>query len=82
MFNAPAALETYATVFEQENALDKFEAFASENGPIFYGLPLNEGHVVLERATWSVAETLPAAGTQIVPFHAGATLNWRFAGKF
>lgn len=81
MFNAPAALETYATVFDQENALDKFEAFASENGPNFYGLPLNEGQVVLERATWSVAETLPAAGTQIVPFHAGASLDWRFVGK-
>lgn len=81
MFNAPAALETYATVFEQENALDKLEAFASENGPNFYGLPLNDGQIMLERARWSVADRLPAAGAHIVPFHAGSALDWRFVGK-
>ena len=42
IFNAPFALESYAAVFDEEDALDKFEAFASENGPRFYGLPLNE----------------------------------------
>ena len=30
-----AAIELYAEVFEQENALDKLEAFASLNGPTF-----------------------------------------------
>ncbi len=33
IFNAPFALESYAAVFEEEGALDRFEAFASENGP-------------------------------------------------
>jgi len=50
IFNAPFALESYATVFEEEGALDRLEAFASENGPRFYGLPLNEETVTLERA--------------------------------
>ena len=50
IFNAPFALESYASVFEEEGALDRFEAFASENGARFYGLPLNEGTVTLERA--------------------------------
>ncbi|MGZ8351377.1 MAG: dihydroorotase, partial [Allosphingosinicella sp.] len=47
IFNAPFALETYAMVFEEENALDRLEAFASEHGPLFYGLPLNQGEIVL-----------------------------------
>jgi dihydroorotase len=79
IFNAPFALESYATVFEEEGALDRLEAFASENGPGFYGLPLNAERVVLERGEVTVPESLPAAGTRIVPFHAGETLRWRFA---
>jgi dihydroorotase len=79
IFNAPFALETYATVFDEEGAIDRFEAFASENGPLFYGLPLNEGQVVLERAPTVVPESLPAAGTRIVPFKAGESLAWRIA---
>jgi len=78
IFNAPFALEAYAGVFEAEGALDKFQGFASEHGPRFYGLPLNEGTVTLERAETLVPESLPAAGTRVVPFLAGETLGWRF----
>ncbi len=77
IFNAPFALESYAGVFEAEKALDRFEGFASEHGPRFYGLPLNEGTVTLERAETVVPVSLPAAGTSLVPFHAGETLEWR-----
>ena len=80
IFNAPFALESYAGVFEAEDALDRLEGFASEHGPRFYGLPLNEGTVTLERAETAVPERLPAAGTSLVPFHAGETLGWRFIG--
>jgi dihydroorotase len=75
IFNAPFALESYATVFEEDGALDRFEAFASENGPNFYGLPLNDGTVTLERAEAEVPDEI--AG--LVPFHAGETLRWRLA---
>jgi dihydroorotase len=75
IFNAPFALETYAMVFEEEGALDRLEAFASENGPHFYGLPLNEGEIVLERAQAMV----PGRTSDIVPFLAGETLGWRVA---
>lgn len=78
LFNAPFALESYASVFEAEGALDRFEGFASEHGPRFYGLPLNEGQVTLERAETVVPDSLPAAGATIVPFQAGETLGWRF----
>jgi dihydroorotase len=77
IFNAPFALETYATVFEEEGALDRLEAFASENGPRFYGLPLNDRRVVLERAPVMVPDALGAVGTSLVPFLAGQTLGWR-----
>ena len=78
IFNAPVALETYAAVFEEEHALDRLEGFASENGPRFYGLSLNSGTVAIEKTPWRVDESV-AAGT-LVPFQAGATCRWRFAG--
>ena len=80
IFNAPFAIESYAKVFDEEGALDRLEAFASENGPRFYGLPLNEERIVLERAPVTVPDTIPAAGTSVVPFHAGETLPWRLQG--
>ena len=77
IFNAPFALECYASVFEEEGALDRLEAFASENGPRFYGLPLNEGRIVLERSPVKVPETRRAGESRVVPFRAGETLSWR-----
>ncbi|WP_129791938.1 dihydroorotase [Sphingosinicella sp. CPCC 101087] len=79
IFNAPFAIESYAAVFEAEGALDKFEAFASENGPRFYGLPPNEERIVLERAPVTVPESIAAAGSRLIPFQAGETLPWRIA---
>lgn len=76
-FNAPLALSAYATVFEEMNALQHFEAFCSENGPNFYGLPLNEGTVELTRTQVTQPETLPLGDDDIVPFLAGQTLNWK-----
>jgi len=80
IFNAPYALESYASVFEAEGALDRFEAFASENGARFYGLPLNDGTVTLERADTQVPQRIEAQGFELVPFHAGETLGWRLVG--
>ena len=79
IFNAPYALESYASVFEEEGALDRLEAFASENGPRFYGLPMNEETVTLERSATQVPERIDLGFTDIVPFHAGETLRWRLA---
>lgn len=76
IFNAPFALESYATVFEEEAALDRLEAFASLNGAGFYGLPVNEATVSLERQETPVPEEIEG----LVPFHAGEVLRWRFLG--
>jgi len=85
IFNAPFALESYLEVFDQEGALDHFEGFASLHGPAFYGLPVNEETVTLERAETVVPDALGLIGEEIVPWHAvpwhaGQTLGWRFAG--
>ena len=77
IFCAPHALEAYASVFEEEGALDKLEGFASEHGPRFYGLPLNAGQVVLERQENLVPERIAAGGGEVVPWMAGEMLAWR-----
>ena len=77
IFNAPYALESYARAFDEEAALDKLEGFASEYGPRFYDLPLNEGTITLEKAVVQVPDRLPAADTMIVPFHAGENIGWQ-----
>ena len=76
IFNAPFALESYVQVFEDENSLDRFEVFASLNGPRFYGLPINEDRITLERS----GQEVPASIDGLVPFHAGETLRWKLAG--
>jgi dihydroorotase len=81
IFTAPTALELYAQVFEEEEALDRFEGFASEHGARFYGLKLNEGTVTLRRTAQTVPELVAeGAGPVVVPFLAGETLRWRFEG--
>ncbi|MEB3246921.1 MAG: dihydroorotase [Synechococcus sp.] len=75
IFNAPHALESYAEVFDQENALDRLEAFASLNGPAFYNLPANTDRITLERQDQLVPELVNG----LVPFHAGEILSWKVA---
>ncbi|PHR19533.1 MAG: dihydroorotase [Sphingopyxis sp.] len=79
IFNAPFALESYAAIFEEEGALERLEGFASVHGANFYGLPVNEAMVSLERSEIAVPDTIDANGATLVPFHAGAALPWRIA---
>ncbi len=76
VFNAEAALSVYADVFEQEGALQHFEAFCSENGPRFYDLPLNEGTATLTRRPTPVAESVGEGDNTFVPYRAGESLTW------
>jgi dihydroorotase len=79
LFNAAFALEAYAQVFDEEGALDRLEAFASLNGPAFYGLPVNEGSVRLERAALPVPGFIGEGSQAIVPYGAGGSFGWRLA---
>nr|WP_206022118.1 dihydroorotase [Halomonas bachuensis] len=77
-YTAPAAIELYATAFEQAGALDRLEGFASHYGPDFYGLPRNADSITLVREEWTLPASLPYAdGQRIVPLKAGETLAWK-----
>ena len=77
IFNAPFALESYIQVFDDEDALGNFEAFASLNGPNFYGMAPNEERITLEKAPVDVPREVDGGAAPIVPFNAGETLAWR-----
>lgn len=79
-YTALHAMELYATAFEQAGRLEALEAFASLNGPAFYGLPVNSGTLTLERAPFLVPETLAMGDDSLVPLAAGETLEWRLQG--
>lgn len=76
IYNVAASLSVYASVFEAEGVLDRLEAFASRNGPGFYGLPINEETITLEKRGLDVPEALQVGDDQIHPYHAGETLDW------
>lgn len=76
-YSAPAALELYAELFEQFDAMDKLEGFASHFGADFYGLPRNPDRVTLEKETWTVAEEIEIGGQPFVPYWAGEDLRWK-----
>jgi dihydroorotase len=79
IYTAHAALELYATAFEEAGALDKLEAFAATHGAAFYGLPANRGTVTLTREEWRVPETLAFGEERLVPLRAGDTIPWKLA---
>jgi dihydroorotase len=77
-YTAYAALELYAEAFELAGALDKLEAFASFNGPDWYGLPRNLDTVTLHKEIWTVPTDYPyLSGDCLVPLRAGETLSWK-----
>ena len=77
-YSAWSALELYTQVFDELNALDKLEGFASFHGADFYGLPRNKGTVTLVKQSWTVPDSVVLAnGEPIVPFFAGQTVEWK-----
>lgn len=78
-YTAWHALEMYTTVFDQAGALDKLEAFASLNGPAFYGLPVNQTQIELRREPLEIPAHFDLAGDTLVPLAAGEALGWKLA---
>ena len=76
IFSAFAAIELYAEAFEQAGALDKLQAFASENGPAFYGLPRNTDTITLVKTNRSVPAYYPYGHERLVPLRANNTISW------
>ena len=77
IFTAHAAIELYATAFEQAGALNKLEAFASFHGADFYQLPRNKDSITLKKESWIVLEQFDFAGEQLIPLYAGNPVNWK-----
>ena len=78
-YSAYGAIGLYADIFEELGILDKLEAFASFNGPDFYGLPRNTDTITLIRDPWTMPAELPLADGTIVPLKAGETVHWKLA---
>lgn len=76
-FSALHAIELYAEVFEQAEALDKLEAFASFYGPDFYQLPRNTEQITLTKTTWRIPDELPFMKSGLVPLWAGQNITWQ-----
>ena len=77
VYSAHAAIELYATAFEEARALDKLEGFASHFGADFYGLARNKETLTLLRKEWTVPQTLRFGGEELVPLRAGETIPWQ-----
>jgi dihydroorotase len=77
IYSAHAALELYATVFDQADALDKLEGFASHFGADFYRLPRNTDRITLQRTEQTIPDNFTFGGEMLVPFYAGQTLEWK-----
>lgn len=78
IFSAPHSLEGYAQVFDEENALDRFEAFASLNGPAFYRLSVNDKKVKLIRQEQDIERLIGEGELTVSPYRAGETVAWSF----
>lgn len=80
IFGGATALQTYVQVFDEENALDRFETFASLNGARFYGMAPNNGTIRLERRESRVMPAVAVDDSEVVVFQGGVTLPWSLAG--
>ncbi|MBX9914238.1 MAG: dihydroorotase [Pseudomonadaceae bacterium] len=76
-YTSYAAIELYAEAFASRNALPGLEAFASCNGPDFYGLPRNTDTITLVRESWTAPASLPFGEQTVIPLRAGEPLHWR-----
>ncbi len=78
IYNAPVALAGYAEVFAAAQALPHLEAFASRNGPAFYGLPVNTTRITLSRdGTQPPPRRCVSEVGDILVFEAPGTAQWR-----
>lgn len=77
IYNAYAAIELYASVFDSMDSMDTLENFASRNGARFYGLPLNTQTITLRREQWRIPDAISFADNMLVPFRAGECCQWK-----
>ncbi len=77
IFSSPCSIELYATIFEEENAIQNLEKFSSINGPMFYGLEINKDYIALEKKTTVINEYTEEGDIKIKNFYANKKINWK-----
>lgn len=75
-YTAHAAIELYAEAFDNANALDQLEAFASFNGADFYAIARNTDTITLRKEEWTVPDAYPYVESALKPLRAGETMAW------
>jgi dihydroorotase len=79
-FTAPVAMACVAEVFEERDALDRLEAFASLNGAAFYGIEPNPDTVTLRRGDpLAPPGTLRTGDGPVTVFDPARPLHWSVA---
>jgi len=77
-FTATNTMQLLAHVFEEEGKLDNLAAFASQNGPRFYRLPVNAAQMTLvktdEPALWP--EKIITGAGPVTVFNPGFPVHW------
>jgi dihydroorotase len=73
VFTAPIALPRLVELFAQHHALDRLQAFVSDNARRIYDIQPPARVVELAKTPWVVPERY---GT-VIPLHAGETLAWQ-----
>ena len=81
IYSARTALEFYAQIFDENNALDKLENFSSKFGADFYGLPRNKGFITLTKKEYKVPSSILIENQELIPFYAGETLKWQLSSN-
>ncbi|MDO9279748.1 MAG: dihydroorotase [Polaromonas sp.] len=76
-YTAHAAMELYAEAFDAAGAINKLEAFASFNGPDFYELPRNTGHITLKKQSWTPPDSFAFGEAELKPLRSGESLAWQ-----
>ena len=77
-FTAPNTISILATVFEEELALHKLEAFISTNGAKFYNLKPNNEYIIIEKgAPMKKIDEIFSMDGKITVFDPGYDLHWK-----
>ena len=81
IYSARTALEFYAQIFDENNALDKLENFSSKFGADFYGLPQNKSYITLIKKDYEIPGSILIENEELIPFYAGETLKWQLSSN-
>ncbi|MBD1148003.1 dihydroorotase [Pelagibacterales bacterium SAG-MED31] len=77
IFSSPSSIELYASIFEEENALENLEIFSSINGPKFYNLEINRDYLILEKTNFNIPEYTQEENIKIKNFYGNQNINWK-----